>query len=110
MIYTCAFCNNTIFPIFVESWINKNELTVMKGITVEPGKTNQISSITGEWYLHNLLPNIKHFKIWKDAGYNRIGHIGKFRNEQAYDNNISWIDYDEFDVKLENDIYFFYKK
>jgi hypothetical protein len=107
MIHTCTFYNNTTLPVFVESWINKNELTTMAGITVEPGKTNQISSITGEWYIHNLLPDMSHFKLWKEAGYRSIGCIGKFRDEISYDNQYSWMDYDEFDVKLTNGIYVF---
>lgn len=106
---TCKVYNNTNLPIFVESWINKHQLTSMIGITVEPGKINEISSITGEWYLHNLVPNKYHFLKWKEAGYSSIGYIGKFRDKPAYDRQISWMDYDEFDIKLIDGIYVFSK-
>lgn len=107
MTHECTFYNDTTLPVIVESWINKNELTTMSGVIVEPGKTNQISSNTGEWYLHNLLDDMSHFKLWKDAGYCSIGCIGKFRDELAYDNKYSWMEYEEFNVKLINGIYVF---
>ena len=91
---TCKFYNNTTLPIFVESWINKSELTKMDGITVEPGKTGEVPSITGEWYLHNLFPDRSHFKLWKEAGYDSgftkeaLYHIFKrhlnYRNRYRY--------------------------
>jgi len=106
---TCIFKNSSNLPIFVESWVNKHQLTSMVGTTVEPGKTNEILSITGEWYLHNLLPNKLDFLKWKEAGYSSIGHLGKFRDKPAYDRQISWMDYDEFDIKLIDGIYVFSK-
>jgi hypothetical protein len=109
MNYTCKVYNNTTLPVVVESWINKSELTTMIGITVKPDETVEVPSITGEWYLHNLLQDSSQFKMWEDAGYNSIGRLGKFRDKPAYDRQISWMDYDEFDVKLINGIYVFSK-
>lgn len=105
----CKFQNNTDLPVFVESWINNSGLSTMSGLTVEPGKIKEIPSITGEWYLHNFLPELAHFKLWKEAGYDYIDHIGKFRDEPAYDQKISWMDFDEFSVKLVNGVYVFSK-
>lgn len=105
MLETCTFVNKTTLPVVVESWVNDCGLTTMKGITVLPEQEVQVPSITGEWYLHNLLELNAHFNQWKKLGYSSMGRIGKFRTQKAADNNNSWMEHDDFDIKLIDGIF-----
>jgi len=106
--YQVSFTNHSKFPVVVESWVHLLDgLSSMKEFIVQPNQTVQVTSVTGEWYVHNMLTNSLDFAIWKEAGFTYAGSICKFRNKVAGDGKFAWFNYDGFSISRESNNYLF---
>lgn len=107
-LYRVKFTNATKFPIVVESWVHKLDgLSTMKETIVEPFETIDVYSVTGEWYLHNMLTNQSDFAIWKNNGFKFAGRVGKFRLDTDIGGNFAWFNEEGFSIKKQNDEFVF---
>lgn len=107
-LYQVSFTNQSKFPIVVESWVHVLDgLSSMKEFVVKQNQTVDVTSVTGEWYLHNMLSDPSDFNIWESEGFVYTGRVGKFQLDAAANGKFAWFDCDRFNIKKEKNNFIF---
>lgn len=107
--YTIKFSNKSGLPVIVDTWKwLMDGLAQTESIIVKSDEEIELSSITGEWTVHNLLPS-NLFHLWSQQGYFPVASIGKFRNKPCARGDYSWMDIDGFDLTYSNGLVTFLK-
>jgi len=105
---TCNFINNTDFPIMVDGLIHvMSGLNKLGSILVMPHEECTITSITGEWFLNTFFQESEYKKPWTINKMSNYYSIGKFRNTPCVQGDYSWMDYDDFTVSFDGDVFKF---
>lgn len=106
------FQNNTELPIVLETWMRANdEMSKVVETCVLPEEKVELTSLTGEWNIHRMVQEKEHINLWNDylkKKYISI-YLGKFRSQEAYNGECTWIDTSEFKLEKEDNLFIWEK-
>jgi hypothetical protein len=105
------FQNNSNLPIVVETWIKiKEGLSKLIDICILPNETKEINSLTNEWNIHRMFCEDENSELWKNyitSSDNKTIpiYLGKFRDQQAYNDECIWLDTNIFSLNKKDNIF-----
>jgi hypothetical protein len=87
------FNNTTDLPLQICRWITGSN--TLKSTRIGPHEKHLLHSSVGEWHIDSMFSEDADCEIWKNAGLEKYGIIGKFRSDPCIQGNYSWMEYYE---------------